>query len=55
MKEFADDGGGPAGVVDGLEAGLPKPFAWLLALCCLEPGVDGELEETGTVQLDMIQ
>lgn len=50
MKEPAEEGGGPAGVVDGLEA--PKEY-------CFEPsfdrlsGVDGGLEEKGTWKPDM--
>lgn len=45
MNELVEDGGGPAGVVDGLVAKLPKPLAR-----SFDPGVDGGLDERGTVQ-----
>lgn len=53
MKEPAEDGGGPAGVVEGFEA---KPFELKLVCRLFDPGVDGAkgLEESGTVHPDMM-
>lgn len=45
MKEPFDEGGGPAGVVEGFEAPNGK---LLLPLFDLLSGVDGGLEENGT-------
>jgi hypothetical protein len=45
VNEPVDEGGGPAGVVDGFEAPNGKP---LLPLLDLLSGVDGGLEEYGT-------
>ncbi len=42
MKDRAEEGGGPAGVVDGWEAKL-------FARRRLVPGVEGGLEDRGTV------
>lgn len=53
MKDFADDGGGPAGVVEGLVPKMPEPLTLLLALRWLDAGVAGGLDERGTVQVDM--
>lgn len=47
MKEGAEEGGGPAGVVEGLVAKLPKENSFFAPK--FVPGVDGGLDEYGTV------
>ena len=55
MKDAADDGGGPAGVVDGFDGKPFFEFENKLMLSRLESGVEGAggLEERGTAQPDM--
>ena len=43
------DGGGPAGVVDGLAPNMEKELSILSVRLRRVPGVDGGLEERGTV------
>ena len=57
VKDRAE-GGGPAGVVDMLEAKLSSTLSYSLTLGCreiFEPGVEGGLEEKGTVQPDILE
>ena len=52
MKEPTEEGGGPAGVVEGFEA---KPLELKLVRLLFDPGVNGAngVEESGTVHPDM--
>lgn len=52
VNDPADDGGGPAGVVEGFEGRPLGDFAKMLIALWPEPGVEGAcgLEESGTVQ-----
>ena len=50
MKEV---GGGPAGVVDGLEAA--KGFEEVVCFASRASGVEGGLEEPGTVNIETAQ
>lgn len=52
MNDPEDDGGGPAGVVEGFEA--PKENT-LLPLFDLLSGVEGGLDEYGTWKPDMVE
>lgn len=51
MNEPAEDGGGPAGVVEGLDA--PKENCLALSLELLS-GVEGGLEDNGTWNPDIL-
>lgn len=52
VKDLTEDGGGPAGVVDGVAV---RPLAKKIFRCSFVPGVEGPmgLDERGTVQPDM--
>jgi len=52
VNEPADDGGGPAGVVEGLDT--PKECCLVLSLELLS-GVDGGLEDNGTWKPDILR
>ena len=50
VNDLAEEGGGPAGVVEGWAAKPPFKFPWLSLICLRLPGVEGGLEENGTVK-----
>ena len=50
VNDLAEEGGGPAGVVDGLVAKTPYECLWLSLVCLRLSGVEGGLEENGTVK-----
>ena len=54
VKERAEEGGGPAGVVEGWATKPANGFPCLLDVRERESGVDGGLEDSGTVQPDMM-
>ena len=53
VKDATDEGGGPAGVVEGFWAKLPNEVPLLLPN--FAPGVDGGLDEYGTVNDAMLE
>jgi hypothetical protein len=53
VKDATDEGGGPAGVVEGFGAKLPNEVPLLFPN--FAPGVDGGLEEYGTVNEAMLE
>ena len=50
VNDLAEEGGGPAGVVEGLAANQPYELSCLSLGCLPLPGVEGGLEENGTVK-----
>lgn len=52
MKDLAEDGGGPAGVVEGFD--IPKELGFV-SYRVRASGVDGGLDENGTWKPDMMK
>lgn len=55
MNEGAEEGGGPAGVVEGLDMKLFEFDEWPLAVRDRDSGVDGGLDENGTAKPDIAE
>ena len=55
MNAGAEEGGGPAGVVEGLEIKVFDFEGWPLAIRDRESGVDGGEDENGTTKPDMVE